>query len=384
MPGAAASEAGRAMTGADAFERCIAAGGVAVFPADTVYGLACDPSSAGAVAKLYELKGRAPDKPAAVMFFALQSALEALPELGPRTRAAMRALLPGGLTLLVPNPERRFPLACGPDPETLGLRVPAVAALAAVNAAVLQSSANPAGEPDARTLDAVDPAIRAGADLVLDGGELPGTPSTVLDLRAYEREGAWRILRDGAVTRAALAAALGKGVCQLTRARRELGDTPLRDRRTNVSRMRIAIASDHAGYELKEHVKAQLTAAGHDVVDVGPDSDESVDYPRYAAPAARLVAEGDAERGVLVCGSGVGVSIVANKVPGVRAVNAHDAEEAQLARAHNDVNVVTLSGRRLDGAQADAIVEAFLNESFEGGRHSRRVAAIEPLPSTGG
>jgi ribose 5-phosphate isomerase B len=130
--------------------------------------------------------------------------------------------------------------------------------------------------------------------------------------------------------------------------------------------MRIAIASDHAGYELKEHVKAQLTAAGHDVVDVGPDSDESVDYPRYAAPAARLVAEGDAERGVLVCGSGVGVAIVANKVAGVRAVNAHD--------------VVTLSGRRLAGDQADAIVEAFLHESFEGGRHSRRVAAIEPLP----
>jgi ribose 5-phosphate isomerase B len=81
-----------------------------------------------------------------------------------------------------------------------------------------------------------------------------------------------------------------------------------------------------------------------------------------------------------VCGSGVGVSIVANKVPGVRAVNAHDPEEAQLARAHNDVNVVTLSGRRLDGAQADAIVDVFLSEAFEGGRHSRRVAAIEPLP----
>jgi ribose 5-phosphate isomerase B len=151
-------------------------------------------------------------------------------------------------------------------------------------------------------------------------------------------------------------------------------------RPTNVFAMRIAIASDHAGYELKEHVKAQLAAAGHDVVDVGPDSDESVDYPRYAAPAARLVAEGDADRGVLVCGSGVGVSIVANKVPGVRAVNAHDVEEAQLARQHNDVNVVTLSGRRLDGAQADAIVEAFLASDFEGGRHSRRVAAIEPLP----
>jgi ribose 5-phosphate isomerase B len=144
--------------------------------------------------------------------------------------------------------------------------------------------------------------------------------------------------------------------------------------------MRIAIASDHAGFELKEHVKAQLAAAGHDVVDVGPETDDSVDYPTFAKPAARLVADGDAERGVLVCGSGVGVSIVANKVPGVRAVNAHDAEEAQLARQHNDVNVVTLSGRRLSDEQADAIVSAFLSEDFEGGRHARRVAGIEDLP----
>lgn len=141
--------------------------------------------------------------------------------------------------------------------------------------------------------------------------------------------------------------------------------------------MRIAIASDHAGFELKEHVKTQLAASGHDVVDVGPESDESTDYPRYARPAAQLVAEGDAELGVLVCGSGVGVAIVANKVPGVRAVNAHDVEEAQLARAHNDANVVALSGRRLDGESADAIVQAFLDSGFEGGRHARRVALIE-------
>ena len=141
--------------------------------------------------------------------------------------------------------------------------------------------------------------------------------------------------------------------------------------------MRIAIASDHAGFELKEHVKAQLQDAGHDVVDVGPQTDDSTDYPTYARPAAQLVAEGDAERGVLVCGSGVGVSIVANKVPGVRAVNAHDPEEAQLARAHNDVNVVALSGRRIDTETADEIVQAFLDADFEGGRHERRVALIE-------
>ena len=144
--------------------------------------------------------------------------------------------------------------------------------------------------------------------------------------------------------------------------------------------MRIAIASDHAGFELKEHVKAQLTASGHDVVAVGPETSAPVDYPRYARPAPQLVAEGAADRGVLVCGSGVGVSIVANKVPGVRAVNAHDPEEVALARAHNDVNVVTLSGRRLDGEQADAIVSAFIDGEFEGGRHARRVEAIEEHP----
>ena len=147
--------------------------------------------------------------------------------------------------------------------------------------------------------------------------------------------------------------------------------------------MRIAIASDHAGFDLKEHVKERLVAAGHDVVDVGTDSDASTDYPSYARPAAQLVGRGEAERGVLVCGSGVGVSIVANKVPGVRAVNAHDPDEAQLARAHNDVNVVTLSGRRIDPDAADAIVQAFLDGEFEGGRHARRVALIEDGPAAG-
>ena len=199
---------------AQAFERCIAAGGVAVFPADTVYGLACDPLDLKAVSRLYELKGRPPAKPAAVMFFSLDDALTALPETGPRTVAALAALLPGGLTVLLTNPRGRFARACGPDPRTLGLRVPAlpaaIAALCAVRSPVLQSSANLSGAADARTLAEVPPAIRDGADLVLDGGALPGTPSAVLDLRAYEHEGRWSVLRDGAVGRAALAPVLGE------------------------------------------------------------------------------------------------------------------------------------------------------------------------------
>src|SRR4051795_960678 len=143
--------------------------------------------------------------------------------------------------------------------------------------------------------------------------------------------------------------------------------------------MRIAVGADHAGFELKQHVVEALRDAGHEVVDVGTDSEESTDYPLFAEPAARMVADGEAERGVLVCGSGVGVNIVANKVDGVRSVNAHDVGEASMARKHNDVNVLTLSGRRLTPEVADAIVDTFLDTEFEGGRHQRRVDLIHDV-----
>jgi release factor glutamine methyltransferase len=182
------------------FEACLAGGGVAVFPADTVYGLACDPEDRGAVAKLYRLKGRPPEKPAAVMFFDRGRALAALPEIGPRTRALLERLLPGAVTVLVPS--ERFPLAGGSG--TLGLRVPDLPTFAAVSRPALQSSANLTGGPDATRLDEVPEPIRRGADLVLDGGALAGTPSTVVDLRDYETKGQWRVVRVGAVPEAVI------------------------------------------------------------------------------------------------------------------------------------------------------------------------------------
>jgi L-threonylcarbamoyladenylate synthase len=189
----------------ETFERCIAVGGVALFPADTVYGLATDPDSVEGVARLYALKRRRPDRPAAVMFFRLELALAALPELPATTRGALERLLPGAVTLLVPNPARRYPLACADAPEVLGLRVPRlegeVGPLAGVSWPVLQSSANVSGGSEARRLDEVDEGVRAGVDLILDGGELPGTPSTVVDLTAYHRDGSWALLREGAVAR---------------------------------------------------------------------------------------------------------------------------------------------------------------------------------------
>lgn len=183
-------------------------GGVAVFPADTVYGLACDVHNPLAVARLYALKRRRSDKPSAVMFSDLELALAALPELGPRTLGALERLLPGAVTVLLANPELRYPLACGEDQLTLGLRVPVLPGLQGVKWPVLQSSANFAGEPEAVRLTDVPEAIRRRVDMVIDGGELPGTASTVIDLRAYEARGDWRIARSGAVGEDEVRAAL--------------------------------------------------------------------------------------------------------------------------------------------------------------------------------
>jgi L-threonylcarbamoyladenylate synthase len=190
---------------AERLSDCLARDGVCVFPADTVYGLGCDPDSHTAVQRLYEMKGRPAEKPAAVMFFAVSWATQALPELTECERTVLLALLPGALTLLLANHGRRFERACGPDPATLGLRVPALPArlraLSTMSRPVMQSSANLAGEPEARRLQDVPEEIREGADLILDGGELPGVASTVVDLRDYERNGRWSIVREGPVTR---------------------------------------------------------------------------------------------------------------------------------------------------------------------------------------
>jgi L-threonylcarbamoyladenylate synthase len=187
----------------EAFRACIESDGVGIFPSDTVYGLAADPDSDWGVRRLYALKRR-PPMPSATMFFSLDAALAGVPELGPRTRAAFESLLPGPLTLIVANPARRFPRACGDgDPGRLGVRVPALdgrlASLARVGRPVLQTSANLHGGADPRRLDDVPVEIRGAVDVVLDGGELPGISSTVVDLSAYDSSGHFEVLREGAV-----------------------------------------------------------------------------------------------------------------------------------------------------------------------------------------
>ncbi len=142
---------------------------------------------------------------------------------------------------------------------------------------------------------------------------------------------------------------------------------------------RIAIGADHAGYHAKENVKRYLEQSGYAVDDVGTWSEESVDYPDLARAVAERVAAGQDELGILACATGIGMSIAANKVPGIRAALAHDSMTARLAREHNDANVLTIGGRVVNDAQAIEIVQDFLNAKFAGGRHQRRIDEIAEL-----
>jgi ribose 5-phosphate isomerase B len=143
--------------------------------------------------------------------------------------------------------------------------------------------------------------------------------------------------------------------------------------------MRVALASDHGGFEQKQALEPALAELGYEVTDLGPFDDASVDYPDYAALVARAVADGNADRGVLVCGTGIGMAIAANKIAGIRAANVTSPEFATLAREHNDANVLALSGRFVDLATNREIVEVFLKTPFAEGRHARRVAKIAEL-----
>lgn len=143
--------------------------------------------------------------------------------------------------------------------------------------------------------------------------------------------------------------------------------------------MKISIASDHAGFKQKERLRAFLEGLGHEVIDRGPANDDRVDYPDYAVPVAHDVADGQAERGVLVCGTGIGMALAADKVAGIRAANIITPQFAALCREHNDANVITLSGRFVEPEVNEEILRVFLSTDFGGGRHTGRVEKIMEL-----
>ena len=188
-------------------ERCIAGGGVAVFPADGLYGLACDPLNPEAIARIHQIKGRDDGKPSAVLYFSPLAMRELVESLGERTRTAVGALLPGPVTLVVDNPTHRYPLACREDPERLGVRLIG-GPLAGAMCPIFQTSANLSGEPAPAHFAGVPHQVLAGADLAVDGGALTGLPSTVVDLTSFDQGGEWTILREGAMSLGDLTARL--------------------------------------------------------------------------------------------------------------------------------------------------------------------------------
>jgi L-threonylcarbamoyladenylate synthase len=191
----------------EALARTVGGGGVAIFPADTLYGLGCDPLRADTIERIHEIKGRDDGKPSAVLFFNPLAMRELIAGIGPGARGAMAALLPGPVTLVIANPERRYPLAARDDPERLGVRL-IEGPLLGMALPLFQTSANRAGEPPPASFEEIDPVILDAADLAIDGGELTGRPSTVVDACGLETGDDWEVLREGALSVAEVAARL--------------------------------------------------------------------------------------------------------------------------------------------------------------------------------
>jgi L-threonylcarbamoyladenylate synthase len=191
-----------------ALERCVGEGGVAIFPADTLYGLACDPLSADAIQRIHRIKGRDEGKPSAVMYFSPLAIRELVSGLGERSRQAVSDLLPGPVTLVLANPERRYPLASREAPETLGVRL-IEGPLAGAMTPIFQTSANRTEGPAPRSFEEIDNQVLAAADVAIDGGELIGAPSTVIDISELDSGGTWTVLREGALPQGVIDRILG-------------------------------------------------------------------------------------------------------------------------------------------------------------------------------
>jgi L-threonylcarbamoyladenylate synthase len=196
--------ADRARTG---LELCISAGGVALFPADGLYGLACDPLNPEAIQRIHRIKGRDDRRPSAVLYFSPLAMRELVAGFGDRTQAALGALLPGPVTLVVANPDHRYPLACREDAERLGIRL-IDGPLEGTMCPLFQTSANHSGEPAPALFADIPREILAGVDVAIDGGALTGNPSTVVDLTGFDANGEWAVLREGGMAVGDLASRL--------------------------------------------------------------------------------------------------------------------------------------------------------------------------------
>lgn len=327
-------------------------GRIVAFPTETVYGLAVNGDDPRAVARLFGAKGRPKEKALATYFASAQDVEKCVPGLPATARTLIRRFLPGPLTLVLPQA----------DGGSLGIRAPrhriAQELIRAAKVRVVGTSANLSGQPPATDAKQVADTFRGRIEVILDAGPTASrAASTVVELAGAS----WRVLREGDISSSEIGRALK--ACRVKQTK-------------ELKLMKIALGADHRGLEVKETVKALLASLGHPVKDFGAETDDPCDYPDFALPAARAVSQGNYERAILVCNSGIGMSITANKVRGVRAALCHDVKAAEMCRRHNDANVLCLGAAWVSRKQLKAIVTTWLNTPFEGDRHLRRLRKI--------
>lgn len=341
----------------DAAIEAIQRGEIVVLPTDTVYGIAASAFDATALKAIFAVKNRPYDRHVAVLVAdRLQAA--SLIETSRLFDALAAAFWPGPLTLVATR--RPDAVTAVGDDTSVGVRCPDhwfVREVAKKVGPLATTSANTHGDSSPPTAAAVAD-ILPMIGLIVDGGICDGEASTVVDVRTASP----LVIRDGPISQADIDEVLG------------LTKLP----QPGVS-MRIAVGSDHAGFHMKQDIADHLRGRGHVVIDCGTNSTERVDYPDFGAAVGREVASGGADGGVCVCGSGIGICIAANKIRGVRAATVHDATSAKLSRQHNDANVICLGERLTGPAVAIDAVDAWLDATFEGGRHVGRVAKLDAL-----
>ena len=332
------------------------AGGVVVFPTDTVYGIGCVYDDEDAVKKIFKLKQRDSNKPLPLLLSSKEQLFLVSDNRNAYAEALADAFWPGALTLVVKKSKNVSDIVtCGIP--TVAVRCPNNASLISLikklGRPIIGTSANISGEPSITSYSKAKLVFSETADCVVEGKCTDNIPSTIVDVTGRTP----KILREGPITSKQIKEIISR----------------VREKKVS-SKMKIAIGTDHRGFGLKEDLVKYLKETGYEVLDCGPAEGIIVDYPVSVEKVAKAVQTGKADRGILICGTGLGVSIAANKFKGIRAALCNSEFMAERCRLHNNANILCL-GAEYDIDQK-AIVKIFLTQEYEGGRHQKRLDMI--------
>ncbi len=322
---------------------------IVCFPTETVFGIAVIANDYAAYLRLVECKNRPLNKAFPLLVSSVED-IEKYVVVDARSKRIIQAFLPGPLTIVLPK-RLEVPAYLSAGQDSIAIRFsddPFVLELMQkVKEPIFLTSANLAGEPPCKNAEETFQVFQDKVACIVQGEPKSQLATTIVDLTGTSI----KILRQGAITQEEI---IQKGGYK----------------------MKIVIGSDHAGFEMKEAVKDYLKNHQYEVIDVGTYTCDSTDYPLYAIKAGEMVASHQADKGIVICGSGVGISIAANKVKGIRCALVTNEQIAKLSRQHNDANMLALPGRFITKEEALLCVQAFVTTAFEGGRHQKRIDII--------